>query len=83
MAAAQKIVTEPARPGIAIRGLRKRFGTVQALDGVDLDVRPGQVVALLGRNGAGKSTLLRVLGTTVLPDAGDVHVAGHDVVSAA
>ncbi len=62
MAAAQKIVTEPARPGIAIRGLRKRFGTVQALD-----VRLGQVVALLGRNGAGKSTLLRVLGTTSCP----------------
>jgi len=56
---------------------------VQALDGIYLDVRPGQVVALLGRSGAGKSTLLRVLGTTVLPDAGDVHVAGHDVVSAA
>jgi len=53
------------------------------LDGVDPDVRPGQVVALLGRNGAGKSTLLRVLGTTVLPDEGDAHVAGHHVASAA
>jgi len=83
MTAAQKIVIEPARPGIAIRGLRKQFGTVKALDGVDLDVRPGQVVALLGRNGAGKRTLLPVLGTTVLPDEGDAHVAGHHVASAA
>jgi ABC-2 type transport system ATP-binding protein len=50
------------------------------LDGVDLDVRPGGVVALLGPNGAGKSTLVRILATTVLPDEGSVQVGGHDVV---
>jgi len=66
--------------GIRVRDIRKRFGKVQALDGVSLDVEPGEVVALLGPNGAGKSTLLRILGTTVLPDTGTATVAGHDVV---
>ncbi|MGI8983098.1 MAG: ABC transporter ATP-binding protein [Acidimicrobiales bacterium] len=66
--------------GVRITGLEKRFGTVAALGGVDLTVAWGGVVALLGPNGAGKSTLLRILGTTVLPDAGSVEVAGHDVV---
>jgi len=52
-----------------------------ALDGLDLDVKRGEIVALLGPNGAGKSTLLRVLGTTVLPDDGDASVLGVDVVA--
>jgi ABC-type multidrug transport system ATPase subunit len=67
--------------GIHVRGLRKRFAGVQALDGIDLDVEPGQVVALLGPNGAGKSTLIRILGTAVLPDEGQATIAGHDVVA--
>ena len=66
--------------GIRVREIRKRFRNVQALDGVSLDVEPGEVVALLGPNGAGKSTLIRILSTTVLPDSGTVTVAGHDVV---
>jgi ABC-type multidrug transport system ATPase subunit len=69
--------------GICARGIVKRFGSTVALDGVDLDVARGEVVVVLGRNGAGKSTLLRILGTTVLPDAGVATVAGHDVVRAA
>jgi ABC-2 type transport system ATP-binding protein len=67
--------------GVRISGLEKCFGPVEALAGVDLTVPWGGVVALLGPNGAGKSTLLRILGTTVLPDAGSVEVAGHDVVA--
>ncbi|WP_139977461.1 ABC transporter ATP-binding protein [Nocardioides litoris] len=66
--------------GIEVDGLRKQFDQVAALDGVDLEVGRGEVVTLLGQNGAGKSTLLRILGTTVLPDAGTARVAGHDVV---
>jgi ABC-2 type transport system ATP-binding protein len=65
--------------GLTTVGLRKRFGTVQALDGIDLEVGAGEIVALLGRNGAGKSTLLRILGTTVLPDEGTATVAGYNV----
>jgi ABC-2 type transport system ATP-binding protein len=67
--------------GIHVRGLAKRFGPVVALDGLDLDVDRGEIVALLGPNGAGKSTLLRILGTTVLPDAGTATVGGADVVT--
>jgi ABC-2 type transport system ATP-binding protein len=65
--------------GIRVRGVVKRFGSVLALGGLDLDVERGEIVALLGPNGAGKSTLLRVLGTTVLPDAGAASVCGADV----
>lgn len=65
--------------GIKVRGLVKRFGTVTALDGLDIDVARGEIVSLLGPNGAGKSTLLRILGTIVLPDAGSASVCGVDV----
>jgi ABC-type multidrug transport system ATPase subunit len=67
--------------GIRVRGLVKRFGSVVALDGIDLDVDPGRIVALLGPNGAGKSTLLRILGTLVTPDSGSARVADIDVTS--
>jgi ABC-2 type transport system ATP-binding protein len=66
--------------GIRARDVSKRFRSVQALDGVSFDVKPGEVVSLLGPNGAGKSTLLRVLGTTILADSGSVTVGGYDVV---
>lgn len=69
------------RQGLRVAGLVKCFGTLAALDGIDLEVPWGGIVALLGPNGAGKSTLLRVLGTSVLPDRGHVEVAGHDVVT--
>lgn len=66
---------------ICIQGLTKRFGQMWALNGVDLSVAPGEILALLGHNGAGKSTLLRILATTVIPDGGSARVAGFDVVS--
>lgn len=73
-------LTATSGVGIRIVGLRKAFGAHLALRGVDLEVPWGGIVALLGPNGAGKSTLLRTLGTSVLPDAGVVEVAGGNVV---
>ncbi|NGO67647.1 ATP-binding cassette domain-containing protein [Streptomyces boncukensis] len=67
---------------IEARGLRKRYGAVRVLDGLDLRVRPGSVCALLGPNGAGKTTAVRILTTLTAPDAGRARVAGHDVVTA-
>ncbi len=66
---------------VSVRGLAKSFGDHVVLDGVDLAVPPGRVYALLGPNGAGKTTLVRVLATLSPPDAGEVRVAGHDVVA--
>ncbi|GAB3153972.1 daunorubicin resistance protein DrrA family ABC transporter ATP-binding protein [Micromonospora sonneratiae] len=67
---------------IVVEGLRKRFGDVTSLDGVDLRAAPGTVLGLLGPNGAGKTTLVRILATLLSPDAGRVLVGGHDVVAA-
>ena len=64
---------------IAVEELRKRYGEVQALDGVSFGVHEGEVFGLLGPNGAGKSTTVRVLVTLTHPDSGRASVAGHDV----
>jgi ribose transport system ATP-binding protein len=58
-------------------GIAKRFGSTQALAGVDLELRPGEVHALVGENGAGKSTLMKVLSGAVLPDAGQMVLDGR------
>ncbi|MEE4540550.1 amino acid ABC transporter ATP-binding protein [Streptomyces sp. V4-01] len=63
-------------PLVRIRGLRKSFGAHQVLDGVDLDVRRGEVTVLLGPSGSGKSTLLRTINHLERPDAGFVEVSG-------
>jgi ABC-2 type transport system ATP-binding protein len=65
---------------IEAQGLRKSYGDVQALDGVDLQAAPGTVLGLLGPNGAGKTTVVRILTTLLPPDSGSAHVAGLDVV---
>jgi ABC-2 type transport system ATP-binding protein len=62
---------------VEIRGLTKRFGDLQALAGVDLELAPGEVLGLLGPNGAGKSTLVRALTGRVRPDAGEIRLAGR------
>ena len=65
---------------IVVDDLHKRYGAVQALDGVTFGVREGEVFGLLGPNGAGKSTTVRVLVTLTKPDSGSASVQGHDVL---
>jgi ABC-2 type transport system ATP-binding protein len=65
---------------IETEGLRKRYGDVQALCGVDLSAETGTILGLLGPNGAGKTTAVRILTTLLKPDSGSARVAGLDVV---
>jgi ABC-2 type transport system ATP-binding protein len=66
-------------PIVEAHGVSKAFGETHAVDGVDLAVEQGTVLALLGPNGAGKTTTIRILATLLEPDRGTVTVAGHDV----
>lgn len=65
---------------IEARGIRKRFGTLEVLKGIDLQVEEHEIVAIMGASGAGKSTLLQILGTLSTPDAGSLRLAGEDVL---
>jgi oleandomycin transport system ATP-binding protein len=65
---------------IEAEGLTKRFGSTQALAGVDISAESGQVLALLGPNGAGKTTIVRVLSTLLRQDSGRASICGYDVV---
>lgn len=71
---------DPGGGALAVRvsGLRRSFGTLRAIDGLDLEVRRGEALGLLGPNGAGKTTTLRVLSTLAARDAGEVSVLGLD-----
>ena len=66
-------------PILELRGIEKRFGAVQALSGVDLEVFPGEVVALVGDNGAGKSTLIKTIAGIFPPGGGEMRFAGQPV----
>lgn len=66
---------------IRAKGLEKRYGDVQALEGLDLNVPQGTVLALLGPNGAGKTTAVRILTTLLKADAGTATVAGIDLLA--
>ncbi len=68
-----------ADTAVRVRGLRKSYGSVRVLTGVDFEVRRGSVFALLGSNGAGKTTVVRILATLLPADAGVVTVNGFDV----
>jgi ABC-2 type transport system ATP-binding protein len=65
---------------VEAEGLRKRFGTTEALRGLDLTVAAGTIYGLLGPNGAGKTTTIRILATLLRPDSGSATLLGHDVV---
>jgi putative spermidine/putrescine transport system ATP-binding protein len=84
---ATAVAAEPAgaraRAGVAVRfeGVERRFGNVTALAGLDLEVEPGELVALLGPSGCGKTTALRILGGFERPDRGAVYIDGRDVTN--
>ena len=69
------------QPALRAAGLVKRYDGRSVLDGVDLEVPSGEVLALLGPNGAGKTTAVRIVATLTRPDAGSVHVAGTDALA--
>lgn len=71
------------RPAIRIAGLAKSYGELEVLRGVDVDVAPGSIFALLGSNGAGKTTVIKILSTLLRPDSGMAVVNGFDVVTQA
>jgi len=69
-----------AQSAVRLQGVARRFGDRWVLRGVDLDIAPGEVVALTGRNGSGKTTLLRIIATLLRPTRGAATVFGHDTV---
>jgi branched-chain amino acid transport system ATP-binding protein len=72
------VLEAPASEGaLSVRGVVKRFGGVAAVDGVDLDLREGEPLAVIGPNGAGKSTLLKLLAGELRPDAGEIVLDGR------
>src|SRR5436190_7973033 len=72
-------VTPMSESAISVERVKKRFGSVVALDGVDLDVPTGTLLGLLGPNGAGKTTMVRILTTILHADGGTASVLGIDV----
>lgn len=67
------------RPMIKVTDIHKRFGDLEVLKGVSLDVARGEVVSIVGASGAGKTTLLQIVGTLSRPDGGRVEIDGQDV----
>ncbi len=72
-------VTTAVEPVLVAKGISKNFGRIQALADVEFDVRPGEVVGLVGDNGAGKSTLIKILSGALMPDSGEIWLRGERV----
>src|ERR1700742_2415074 len=68
-------------PRMSVRGIRKTFGSIEALRGVDLDLMPGECLGLVGDNAAGKSTLTKILSGAYLPDEGTITINGAPATS--
>jgi branched-chain amino acid transport system ATP-binding protein len=75
--------TPDGEPVLTMSGIRKHYGGITAVDGVDLTLAPGEILGLIGHNGAGKTTLLDCISGFVEVDAGEVHVLGTDVTAMA
>ena len=75
-------VTAAPIPRIRLTGIRKRFGSIEALRGVDLELFPGEVLGLVGDNAAGKSTLTKIVAGAYVPDAGSIELDGTAVAFA-
>ncbi|WP_017597461.1 ATP-binding cassette domain-containing protein [Nocardiopsis lucentensis] len=77
----EETVTDPSttRPVLQARGLVKRYGGVTALSGADLELYPGEILAVIGDNGAGKSSLIKALSGAIVPDEGEILVDGAPV----
>lgn len=79
----QQVATTRAVPAdclLSLRGITKSFGAVRALDGIDLDIRPAEVLGLMGDNGAGKSTLTKIVAGNFAPTAGQILLGGTVVM---
>jgi octopine/nopaline transport system ATP-binding protein len=72
-------MSEQKQPVLGIRGLRKAFGALEVLRGIDLDAFEGNVISILGASGSGKSTLLRCINMLEIPDAGEIAIAGETI----
>lgn len=70
----------PAAPAVELKGLRRSFGEVVAVAGIDLAIGPGTIFGLLGTNGAGKTTVIKMLTTLLPPSGGTASVAGYDIL---
>jgi ABC-2 type transport system ATP-binding protein len=78
---AEEAIVRTDGPAISVQGLVKRYGDIEAVAGVDFDVRRGETFGFLGPNGAGKTTTINMLCTLARPTAGGASVAGYDVVT--
>jgi simple sugar transport system ATP-binding protein len=76
---AAAVVEAGAVPRMSVRGIKKTFGSIQALRGVDLDLWPGECLGLVGDNAAGKSTLTKILAGTYIPDQGSIALDGEPI----
>ncbi|MFL5796410.1 MAG: ABC transporter ATP-binding protein [Actinomycetota bacterium] len=75
----EQVAAHAAPPAVRLEGVVKRFGPVTAVDGVDLEVRPGEFFSLLGPSGSGKTSSLRMIAGFEYPTEGRIHLGGHDV----
>ena len=70
-----------SQPVIIVRNLKKSYGKIKVLEGINFNVHRGEILALLGPNGAGKTTTVKILSTLTSPDSGEISINGFDVVS--